>query len=114
MSSYKELEIYRLAYSLAIRIHKASLKLPQFETYEQGSQIRRSSKSIKDNIVEGFGRRKYKAEYIRYLVFAQASCDEATDQAKTIAELYPSIEEFPEIHAFLEILGKRLRTISYM
>jgi hypothetical protein len=33
MSSYKELEIYRLAYALAIRIHKASLKLPQFETY---------------------------------------------------------------------------------
>ena len=108
MSSYKDLEIYRLAYSLAIRIHKASLKLPQFETYEQGGQIRLSSQSIKDSIVEGFGRRKYKAEYIRYLVFAQASCDEATDQAKAIAELYPSIEEFKEINADLEILGKKI------
>jgi four helix bundle protein len=108
MSSYKDLEIYRLAYSLAIRIHKASLKLPQFETYEQGGQIRRSSQSIKDSIVEGFGRRKYKTEYLRYLAFAQASCDEATDQSKAISELYPSIKDFVEIHTDLEILGKKI------
>ena len=115
MSSYKNLEIYKLAFSLAIRIHKASLKLPQFETYEQGGQIRRSSQSIKDNIVEGFGRRKYKAEYIRYLVFAQASCDEATDQSKAILELYPSLEEFAGINTDLELLGKKInKYIKYV
>lgn len=80
MSSYKELEIYKLAYNIASRVHKASLKLPAFELYEQGGQIRRSTKSIKDTIVEGYGRRRYKAEFIRYLIFAQASCDEATNQ----------------------------------
>lgn len=108
MGSYKDLEIYKLAYSLAIRIHKASLKLPQFEIYEQGGQIRRSSKSVKDAIVEGFGRRRYKAEYLRYLVFAQASCDEATDQAKTIRELYPATIDFVDIHIDLEKLGKMI------
>jgi len=115
MGSYKDLEIYKLAYSLAIRIHKASLRLPSFETYEQGGQIRRSSQSVKDSIVEGFGRRKYKAEYIRYLVFAQASCDEATDQSKAIAELYPSLEEFEEINTDLELLGKKINNyIKYV
>ena len=115
MSSYKDLEIYRLAYSLSIRIHKATMKLPQFETYEQGGQIRRSSQSVKDSIVEGFGRRKYKAEYIRYLVFAQASCDEATDQAKAIADLYPSIEEFKAINNDLELLGEKINNyIKYV
>jgi len=29
-----------------------SLKLPKFEMYEEGRQIRKSSKSVKDNIVE--------------------------------------------------------------
>jgi four helix bundle protein len=77
MSGYKDLEIYKLAYELSIRVHRASLKLPHFELYEQGSQIRRSSKSIKDTIAEGYGRRRYKAEFIRYLVYAQASCDES-------------------------------------
>ena len=62
MSGYKELDIYTEAYLLAIQIHNLSLKLPKFELYEQGSQNRRSSKSIKDNIAEGYGRRRYKAD----------------------------------------------------
>jgi four helix bundle protein len=75
MSSYKDLEIYNLAYKLSIRVHKESLKLPAFELYEQGSQVRRSSKGIKDAIAEGYGRRKYKADFIKFLTYAIASCD---------------------------------------
>ncbi|MFZ0282814.1 MAG: four helix bundle protein, partial [Bacteroidales bacterium] len=73
MSSYKDLEIYQIAFALAKRVHIASFKLPAFELYEQGSQIRRSSKSIKDQIAEGYGRRRYKAEFIKYLIYAQSS-----------------------------------------
>jgi four helix bundle protein len=75
MSSYKDLEIYNLAYKLSIRVHKESLKLPAFELYEQGSQVRRSSKGIKDAIAEVYGRRKYKADFIKFLTYAIASCD---------------------------------------
>jgi four helix bundle protein len=115
MKSYKDLEIYKLAYDIAIRVHKASLKLPQFELYEQGSQIRRSTKSVKDTIVEGYGRRRYKAEFIRYLVYSQASCDEATNQAVTIIELYPKISEFVEILKDLDTLGKMINNfIKYV
>ena len=115
MSSYKELEIYKLAYDIAIRAHKASLKLPNFEIHEQGGQIRRSTKSIKDSIAEGFGRRRYKAEFIRYLVYAQASCDEATNQSTSIIELYPKIPEFVEINKDLEVLGKMINNfIKYV
>jgi four helix bundle protein len=44
------LEIYKLAFELAKRVHYATLKLPRFELFEQGSQIRRASKSFKDQI----------------------------------------------------------------
>jgi four helix bundle protein len=108
MSGYKDLEIYRISYALAIRVHRASLKLPQFEMYEQGSQIRRSTKSIKDTISEGYGRRRYKAEFIRFLIYAQASCDEATNQATTIIDLYPAISEFVDILKDLDILGRKI------
>lgn len=58
--SYKELEIFQMAHHLLVRVHKMTLeKLPKFEMYEEGSQIRQSSKSIKINIVEGFGRKRY-------------------------------------------------------
>jgi four helix bundle protein len=52
--SYKNLEIWQLARELVIEIHKMTLTLPKFEMYEEGSQIRRSSKSVKSTIVEGY------------------------------------------------------------
>ena len=76
MKSYKELEIYRLSYELAIKVHHLSLRLPKYEVFEEGSQIRRSSKSITACIVEGYGRKRYKAELIKFLTYAHASCDE--------------------------------------
>jgi len=44
--TYEELGIYRLSHDLAIEIHKVSLSLPKFVLYEEGSQLRRSAKSI--------------------------------------------------------------------
>jgi four helix bundle protein len=76
MASYRDLEIYKLSYDLAIKIHKISLKLPKYEMYEEGSQIRKSSKGITSCIVVGYGRKRYKADFIKFLVYAHASCDE--------------------------------------
>jgi four helix bundle protein len=74
--SYRDLEIYQLSLALAMKIHHMSLKLPKYEQYEEGSQIRRSSKGVSSCIAEGYGRRRYKNEFIKFLVYAQASCDE--------------------------------------
>lgn len=60
MKSYRDLEIYTLSYDLAVKVHKMSLKLPKYELFEEGSQIRRSSKGITSCIVEGYGRRNIK------------------------------------------------------
>jgi len=74
---YADLEIYKLAHKLAVEVHTMTLKqLPKFEMYEEGAQARRSSKSVVSNIVEGFGRRRYKQEFILFLTYSQASCDE--------------------------------------
>ena len=74
--SLKDLEVYLLAKELAIKIHRMTFEeLPKFEKYEEGSQIRRSSKSIASKIVE-VGRRRYKNEFIQFLTYAIASCDE--------------------------------------
>ena len=84
--SYKDLDIYKKAHKLAIEIHELSFKLPKFEMYEEGNQIRRSSKSVASNIVEGFGRRRYKAEFVRFLTYSLASCDETRDHLDTLFE----------------------------
>jgi len=82
--SYKKLNIWQLSMDSALEIHKMTIELPGFEKYEAGSQIRRSSKSVKSNIVEGYGRRRYLKEYIRFLIFAQASNDETLDHLETL------------------------------
>jgi four helix bundle protein len=85
--SYRDLEIYQIAHRLAVEVHKATLKeLPKFETYEEGSQIRRASKSISINLVEGFGRRRYKAEYLRFLIFSLSSCDETIEHIRFLRD----------------------------
>ena len=83
--SYKKLEIWQIANEVVIKIHKMTLqKLPKFEMYEEGSQIRRSSKSVKSLIVEGYGRRAYKQDFIRFLINAIASNDETIDQLENL------------------------------
>ncbi len=85
--SYKDLEIYLLSKKLAVRVHKMTLDdLPKFEMFEEGSQIRRSSKSIVSNIVEGYGRRRYKNEFVRFLTYAVGSCDETKAHLEMLYE----------------------------
>lgn len=48
--SYKNLEVWQMAREVVIDIHQMTLRnLPKFEMYEEGNQIRRSSKSVKLN-----------------------------------------------------------------
>ncbi|WP_163711638.1 four helix bundle protein [Mangrovibacterium lignilyticum] len=115
MKSYKDLEVYQEACKLAIKVHRVSLELPKYELYEQGSQIRRSSKSIKDNIAEGFGRRRYKDEFIRFLIFAHASCDEAISQLSMINEIYFENSGLNELLSEYEILRAKInKFIQYV
>ena len=84
---YKDLEVWKLARKLAIDVHHMTLnELPKFELFEQGSQIRRSSKSIRANIVEGFGKRRYKMDFIRHLTYALGSARETEDHLLTLWE----------------------------
>ncbi len=108
MKSYRDLEIYNLSFELASQIHYISLQLPKYENYELGSQIRRSSKSIVFNIVEGFGRRRYKKELIRFLIFAHASSDEVICQLEMIASLHKSIEGIEELLSSFERLSIKI------
>jgi four helix bundle protein len=86
VQEYKKLKVYNLAHELAIRVHTMSLKLPRFELFEEGGQIRRSSKSISSNIVEGYALRRYKQEYIHYLMNAYASSMETVEHLDYLFE----------------------------
>ena len=108
--SYRNLRIYQLSDDLVIRIHKMSLGLPNFEKYEVGSQIRRSTKSVKSNIVEGYGRRRYKSEFIRFIIMSQSSNDESIDHLETLFKTKSLKDEilYSELKKDLVRLGKEI------
>ncbi len=109
--SYKNLEIYQISKEMVLVIHSMTIQeLPQFEEYETGSQIRRSSKSVKSNIVEGYGRRKSSREYIHFLTIAHASLDETKDHLETLylTKSLKNKEIYDEINELCDKLGRKL------
>lgn len=116
MKSYRDLEIFKLSYSLALKAHEMSLSLPKYELYEEGSQLRRSTKSITANIVEGYGRRRYKADFIKFLVHAHSSCDESIVHLNFIMDTHKGIEGEvkPLLYDYDTLGGKINRYIQYV
>ena len=108
--NYKDLEIWKLANEITIEIHNMTLLLPDFEKYEIGSQIRRSAKSVKSNIVEGYGRKNYKADLLKFLRFALASNDETIDHLDTLflTQSLKDSELFISLKTKIIKLGKML------
>lgn len=109
--SYKNLEIWQLAKEIALEIHKMSIEdLPKFEMYETGQQIRRSAKSTRTNIVEGYGRKRYQNEYFKFLIYSLGSNDETIDHLEELWETgsLKNAEKYESIHSKCEILGKKL------
>lgn len=85
---YRDLEIYKVSLQLFFEAHRLSLYLPKYETYELGSQLRRAADSVNSNIVEGYGRRNYKNDYLKFLIYSHSSNDETINHLLKIAELY--------------------------
>jgi len=116
MKSYRDLNIYKLSYDLAVKVHKMTLKLPKHELFEEGSQVRRSSKGVTSCIVEGYGRRKYKADFIKFLIYAHASCDETILHLNFLKDTNGFVEK--EIKALLfsynELGGKINKFLKYV
>ena len=108
--SYKKLRVWVLAREVVIEIHEMSMKLPKFEMYEEGAQIRRSSKTTKATIVEGYARRRYKHDWIKFLVYALSSNDETMDHLENLWDTKSLTDEkiFMDLKNKLEGLGKML------
>ena len=114
MKSYKDLEIYQISFDLSLRIRELTLELDSHDKYEVGGQIRRASQRIKDTIVEGYGRKRYKADFVKFLVYSYASHLEAKSQAEFL-HLAVKDEKWLEIYEELDSLGIKIHNfIKYV
>ncbi len=77
LRGFEDLEVFRRAYRASLEVHRASLEFPRIEQWALADQVRRASKSICANLVEGVGRQGWsKSEFRRFLMMATGSADE--------------------------------------
>ena len=76
IKSFKDLDVYKESYELAIIVNKNVNKLPAFERNDLGSQLRRASKSIPANIAEGWAKRRFEKEFKKHLDISIGSSNE--------------------------------------
>jgi len=106
---FRDLEVYKRSYKLALDMHEVSFTLPKSLQYDLGDQLRRASRSIPANIAEGCGRYKSSKDTINFLRTALGSnyevafnlefCMDAKLLKKDVVERF--LKEY-------EILGKQL------
>ena len=63
IKSVRDLEVYKLAFEVAMRIFEITKKFPSEEKYSLTDQIRRSSRSVCSNLSEGWRKRAYIAAF---------------------------------------------------
>jgi len=66
--SFRDLDVYKLAFETAMEIFEISKKFPIEERYSLTDQVRRASRSVCVNIAEGWRKRKYKAVFINKML----------------------------------------------
>lgn len=76
LKTHRDLEVYQLAFELAMRIFESSKAFPAEERYSLTDQIRRSSRSVCANIAEAWRKRRYKAAFISKLNDAETEAGE--------------------------------------
>ena len=94
--TFEDLEVYK-AREFRKAMYTVNRRLPDFEKYELGSQIRRASVSLTNNIAEGHGRFHYPDE-IRFFLHSRGSLEELVDDLNIcLGERYLSSEEVAKL-----------------
>jgi four helix bundle protein len=95
--TFEDLEIYKPARGFRKAMYGLSRRLPDFEKYELGRQIRRAAVSLTNNMAEGHGRFHY-PDQIRLFLHSRGSLEELVDDLNVcLDENYLSGEEIEKL-----------------
>ncbi|MBI2724064.1 MAG: four helix bundle protein [Chloroflexi bacterium] len=90
-------------------VHAITLRFPEYERFDLGSQMRRASKSICANIAEGYAKKRFVKEFRRYLSTAMGSAAEMEAHVEIARELsYISQDEHSALVSECQIIGRQL------
>ena len=108
IESHRDLEVYKRAFAVAMRVFEATKSFPREENYSLTDQIRRSSRSVAANITEAWRKRRYEAAFISKLSDAETEAAETQTwlefsvkcgylEKATARELFNEYNEIPRM-----------------
>ena len=105
----KDLEIYKVAFRLAMEIFELTKAFPGEEKYALTSQIRRSSRSVCLNLREAWAKRRYEAHFVSKL----SDCDGENSETDSSLDFalacgYISKEEHHRLTSSCAEIGRML------
>jgi four helix bundle protein len=74
--TFRDLDVYRNAMDLAMRLFDLSRRFPPEERFSLTDQIRRCSRSVCTNIAEAWRKRRYRAAFVSKLSDAETEAAE--------------------------------------
>lgn len=112
IQSYKDLEVYKRSFKMAMDIFWLSRKFPKEEVYSLTSQITRSSGSVSLNIVEGWAKRQYENIFKQHLIHVLGSNSE-TESSLLFAKECKYIDQntFDQYADELDQIGKMINKL---
>ena len=114
VKTYKDLEVYQMAFDGAMKIYEITKEFPKEEKYSMTDQIRRSSRSVCANLGESWRKRRYKLSFVSKL------SDSETEAAETQIWLefalhcgYIGENQHHDLNALYDnVIGKIIRMID--
>lgn len=106
------LEVYQLAYELAMEIFSLSKGFPYEEKYALTSQIRGSSRTVPMNLREAWAKRRYEAPFISKLT----DCDGEANETDTSLDFardceYITKQQHADLVSKCDSVGRMLGSI---
>ena len=112
IKSYKDLEVWKLSFEVAMDIFELTKRFPKEEVYSLTSQLVRSSRSISANITEGWAKRSYDGVFKHHLIHALGSTAETTNWLDFAKECdYINESEHQLLVDKIDIIGKMINKL---
>ena len=106
-----DLEVYQESLRLLAKLYEFLKKVPLSEQ-DSARQCKKCGKSIPANIAEGFAKRKFPAEFKRFLLIALGSSDELVTHIRTIIIVVERLAvEGVELESDYKTLSKRVNSL---
>ena len=112
MKSVEELDVFKLAHELTLKVYKVTVKFPKEENFNLVSQMRRAASSVGMNLVEG-SMRLNSREFRQFVGIARGSAAEVSYQLRLARDLgYLQNDIYLDLRSSYERVGQMLTRLA--